>query len=391
MALITSYFPARIRRKKLKGNLITYFNNIYRLGIPEQVGTNGIALLFGILHKANQLKYPKKMKISNTELCYLTGSGYTTIWRIRQKLLEYRYNNDPNYWIIKYTPLDNKHSGFYELNYFLLNYFQNEINNESNNESNNETDIEINNEINQNQFQNEINLVVKNEKSLQNQFQNEMDPIQYNNNNISTSSCTSTNITYKEEDVDKIENEEKKEKDANAIKEEKEEKEFQKTKIAIQTICPTFRIANATMGNAVREISQYPEDKRKAVFQNAGLKGLKVGDVLKYLKNGLENYDEYYNGNGKKPIEQQVVHKEIEPFLSDEDRESLEKEARAREKRLQAEWRKKQGIKEKAAISESEAQYNGAKSDESVMDEDFPPEVKEKINQAMELQAKRRS
>jgi len=368
-------------------NLITMFRSYYKLAIPNFIDTSSHALFTGLLYKFNELGFPPSLKISINELLSLSGiSDPRTFRRARKTLSEYLHDeNNPDSWIMKYQGNAVKGYGIYQINYVMLQ------------ETYSKVTVDLQEDYNENgKVTGELQecsskngrLLSKND-DLPDKNALLSNTIQYNTRKEDISSCTSTNITYKEEDVDKIENEEKKEKDANAIK---EEEEFQKTKIAIQTICPTFRIANAVMGNAVREISQYPEDKKKNVFQKAALKGLKVGDVLTYLKNGLEKYEELgYGNNGKKPIEQQVVHKEIEPFLSDEERESLEKEARAREKRQQAEWKKKQGIKEKAAISESEARYNGAKSDEFVIDEDFPPEVKEKIRQATELQAKRRS
>lgn len=127
----------------------------------------------------------------------------------------------------------------------------------------------------------------------------------------------------------------------NDEKEKKEEIAFQETKKMIQKICPTFNNSNIVIGNAVRRISQFPLEQRKAVIENAGLSGIKVGQVLSYIQNGLDNYDKYYGNSASKKKEPEIF------TLSDEAREKAQEEEKRRNARIRAEQEAKRESRKK--------------------------------------------
>ena len=76
----------------------------------------------GLFYKFNELGFPDKIKISNTEMCSLSAFGDTrTLNHARNDLISYLYDDDnPESWLIKYEENTIKEYGIYHFNYSVL-------------------------------------------------------------------------------------------------------------------------------------------------------------------------------------------------------------------------------------------------------------------------------
>ncbi len=101
-------------------NLISIFRNFYKSGIATNLTTSELGLFHALLYKANELRYRPKIEISNTELQSLSGLNASALCHTRQKLSAFRFENDQNQWLVKYSAGTTKRCGSYEINWKLL-------------------------------------------------------------------------------------------------------------------------------------------------------------------------------------------------------------------------------------------------------------------------------
>ena len=285
----------------MKHNLIDYFNNIYKLGIPEQLTPNATSILFAILHKLNQIHYPDKICISNTELAALTGCDKATIWRVRPILEKYRYNEIDSNWLIKYHPSGKKHAGFYQLNYALLNRLQ----------------IATYNGDMLTESENKLQIATENERQngniTTNGLQIAMDHIQ--DKNIQDSSSLDHSTCNKEVSEN----------------EKKDEDDFEKAKRIIGKYYSP--IPTNFLFDDLVHIGKFSEKQIEDVVKNSKRENVYYQKLPIWIMKGLDDYDVLYGGNGKKPDV-----KEPEIFtLSDSAFEAAKEEEQRRNARIRAE------------------------------------------------------
>ena len=104
-----------------QGNEKTYINllrGFYNLGIPHDLSPSIVSAFHAILYRANELRFPSRIKISNTEICGNAGElKRNSLLSVRQRLCEYRYNEQA---LVIYEPEGNQRAGWYSINYDLL-------------------------------------------------------------------------------------------------------------------------------------------------------------------------------------------------------------------------------------------------------------------------------
>lgn len=266
----------------MERNLITLYRTYYRLGIPNFIGTSSHAIFTGLLYKFNELGFPETIKISIREMLSLSGIDIRTFRQARKALCEYLHDaDDPSSWIVKYTENEIKEYGTYTINYafLLINY-------------NNETKLLQSCDNNATILQQSSNIKLRDDKIKGAVF----DPISAKNALLSNTIQDNTKQYSFCEERENVSSE------VSDEIEKKEEKDFQETKKMLQRVAGDLKVSNLAIGNAIRKISKYPIEQRKAVIESAALAGKDSGHILGYVINGLENYNTLYASKTERPL-----------------------------------------------------------------------------------------
>ena len=99
-------------------DLITIYNALGNLKIYYNLDASCHSLFDSIVRCFNEQGFPQFLEISNKELSLISGISMPNIYRVRQRLLDHRVNNN---WIVEYQAQGTRNQGKYKLNYPFFN------------------------------------------------------------------------------------------------------------------------------------------------------------------------------------------------------------------------------------------------------------------------------
>jgi len=224
---------------------LTYINLLkgyYLMESPSRVGAKANSLFLWLLHKANELGYPKVLSLPNSVV--MSGAGLenpSALHTSRKVLLSTFFGHSK---LVSYRkPVHSSQCGGYTINYDLL---------------------------------------------LDNL------PLGFNSQSqslVNLDSIASQSLPYK-----KNKEEEEKEESPKG-----DNMKYKKIVNLIIKACPSWYPSNDLIIDRVNDlVAEYPEHQIKEVIINAGRKGVKSSSFLTYVEGGLRSFEKFYGAKQKK-------------------------------------------------------------------------------------------
>jgi hypothetical protein len=306
--------------KDQKYKLPDLFNSVFDLYMPRNLSHGATNLLFALLYKFNQVPdkqtgqfFPKKLSIYNFELAKMLGINEKTLIKLRNELINFRLipeNNDT--WIISYESGGTREAGFYSGNFNLLSnispsnmseYYSQHSNQLENNNADDilksqDIGIDIDATFPENSKKVSKRTVLHNSTQL----------------NIRSSSSSTLNVLSTNESIEKKDEEDIFRKKAESI---------------ISKYYP--QLTNSFLVDDYIHIGKFPEEQIENVVKNAKREDVYFKKLPVYIMKGLDNYQELYGNNGKKPYSNEAT-----PYKNNE--KQLEEDRAIHEKKMRGEY-----------------------------------------------------
>jgi len=243
-------------------DLLNFFHNF---GFPELLSLQEAAIIRAILQRWNDTRRQKTFRMSNPQLSRLSGIK-NNITRYRKGALEEFVLDETC--LIEYKSRGQHKSGVYTLHYEIISdKYLNEINLESVCNQ-----LEIISEPDCVQLPHDFTHDLREEKSRE----------EIEEESLST---TPTVVTTPSKEV--------------AVP-ERDDDRYKKILRLMNKACPSWHPSNEFVVERVEDImEEFPDHQIEEVVIHAGKEGVKAQAFLKYVENGLKDFEKYYGAKAK--------------------------------------------------------------------------------------------